>query len=201
MKNFVFPCFLFLLFLCKFPVRDKKTAVWRDTHIVLLGYLELSALGRRQVPYEEIKNIELVGEGGQAEVYKGTLNEEIIALKRFVKKTKTEKYHLLGLDHPNLIRFLSVIYICFSSFRILKNIFIFKTKKNCIFWVFCSFSRLLKLCFIFTENVGVLVEPVSDKFCNDFQHQKIFQRCFFPKNELLCSNGVLWKRITEWSNS
>lgn len=71
------------------------------------------ALGRRQVPFEEIRIIELIGEGGQGAVYKGSLDKKIIALKRFSKKEETENYHLLVLDHPNLIRFLSVICICF----------------------------------------------------------------------------------------
>ena len=97
------------------------------------------------MPYEEIKNIEFIGDGSLGEVYKGTFNGRKIALKRFLLKEKTDNYHLFVLDHVNLIKFLLVTYIYFSSYQILQSIFIPSgEKKNLNFvnmlWLFETFK-------------------------------------------------------------
>ena len=90
-----------------------------------LRCLNLSSLGRHQIPYEEISNIEEIKKGSQGVVYKGVFGGRTIALKKFAKKREAD-YHLLLLDHPNLIKFLLVIRIYCFPCKQSKNFLFFK---------------------------------------------------------------------------
>ena len=193
-KNFVF--FLFfhiLLLLSKFAVRDKKRTSLFDSYFLRLERLRFSSLGRRQVPYNDISNIELIAKGGQGEVYRGTFGGKNIALKRFTTKDETNNYHLHSLNHPNLIKFLLVTYGSCFSYSLFQRIFRgISAVYECL-----SSSKLLKLHFILVEKLRIFANLAYTKFFNDFlRSKKYFQRCFFPLIWLLCSYGVLRKWIT-----
>ena len=93
-------------------------------HFVLFGCLCFSSLGRRQVPYEDISNSELLGKGSQGEVRKGGFGARNIALKKFLSNSKTDDYRLFLLDHTNLIKFLLVICTFSFSYKGLQGIFV-----------------------------------------------------------------------------
>ena len=94
----------------EFSVEDKKIISHKDFISVLLGCLSLASLGRREIPYEKFSDLKLIGRGGQGQVYKGVIGERSFALKKLRTRKETEKYHLLHLNHPNLIKFLLVAY-------------------------------------------------------------------------------------------
>ena len=121
----------------------KKAVGCCGQHFVLFGCSSFSSLGRRQVPYEEISNLEFLGKGNQGVVYKGRFGERSIALKTFLSDPKTDDYRLFLLDHTNLIKFLLVICIFFSC-RLSQLIFFFEIHQthdnqiyiSCINWLF-----------------------------------------------------------------
>lgn len=65
--------------------------------------MKLAVLGAREIPTESVL---LFKKEEESELYKGEYNGEIIAVKKVYDVGETDIFHLLHLNHPNLIQFL-----------------------------------------------------------------------------------------------
>jgi mitogen-activated protein kinase kinase kinase 13 len=81
-----------------------------------------------EVPFEELKNLQWLGSGAQGVVFKGTFNNEEVAIKKVKSKEEANLKHLKKLNHPNLVKFKGV------SFN--------GEKVFCIIMEFCPFGQL-----------------------------------------------------------
>lgn len=68
--------------------------------------LQFGNLGLREIDFNEISNMVLLGKGGGGEVYKGEYEGKPIAVKRAYDEHELNIAHLVHLNHPHLVQFL-----------------------------------------------------------------------------------------------
>lgn len=61
-----------------------------------------------EIPFDTIRNLEWINSGSQGVVFKGYLNNRLVAVKKVREKSETEIKHLKKLKHKNVINFLGV---------------------------------------------------------------------------------------------
>ncbi|XP_023237540.1 mitogen-activated protein kinase kinase kinase 13-like isoform X1 [Centruroides sculpturatus] len=61
-----------------------------------------------EIPFETIHNLQWVGSGAQGAVFLGSLNNELVAVKKVREKSETDIRHLRQLKHPNIVTFKGV---------------------------------------------------------------------------------------------
>lgn len=80
------------------------------------------------IPFEQLKNLQWLGSGAQGCVFKGSLNNEEVAIKKVKSKEEANVKHLMRLNHPNLVKFKGV------SFN--------AEKFYCIIMEYCPYGQL-----------------------------------------------------------
>ena len=57
------------------------------------------------IPFENISDLKWLGSGAQGAVFSGSLNNEIVAVKKVREQKETDVKHLRKLNHPNIVKF------------------------------------------------------------------------------------------------
>ncbi|XP_076316774.1 mitogen-activated protein kinase kinase kinase 13-like [Tachypleus tridentatus] len=94
-----------------FHDRSSRSSGWFEG---LLGCLKpvWSILGKSgnsesrdewEIPFENIRDLQWLGSGAQGAVFKGHLNNEMVAVKKVRDKSETDIKHLRKLNHPNVV--------------------------------------------------------------------------------------------------
>jgi mitogen-activated protein kinase kinase kinase 13 len=81
-----------------------------------------------EIPFEDLKDLQWVGSGAQGCVFKGTLNGELVAIKKVKSKEEANIRHLKRLNNPNLVKF--------------KGVSINGDKFFCIIMEYCAHGQL-----------------------------------------------------------
>ncbi|XP_015607063.1 mitogen-activated protein kinase kinase kinase 12 isoform X2 [Cephus cinctus] len=61
-----------------------------------------------EIPFESIGELQWLGSGAQGAVFRGTLNKEVVAVKKVREARETDIRHLRKLNHPNIVKFKGV---------------------------------------------------------------------------------------------
>lgn len=64
--------------------------------------------GGWEIPFQDIRDLEYIGSGGQGTVFKGTYKKQCIAVKKVNEPKQTDIWNLRKLEHPNIVKFLGV---------------------------------------------------------------------------------------------
>lgn len=149
---------------------------------------DLKHVDEWEIPFENIRDLEWLGSGAQGAVFRGKLNNELVAVKKVKEKSETDIKHLRKLHHRNIVAFRGV---CTQS----PNCY-------CIVMEYCPFGQL----YDYLKNG----QPVPPKKMVDWAKQiasgmhylhvhKIIHRDLKSPNVLISYNDVL--KISDFGTS
>ncbi|UYV85135.1 MAP3K13 [Cordylochernes scorpioides] len=115
-----------------------------------------------EVPFQKIRDMKWIGSGAQGAVFLGTLDGQLVAVKKVREQVETQIDSLRGLRHPNIVNFRGVCS---------------QPPCYCIIMEYCPYGQLYD-----TLHSGRAVEP---KTIYNWTHQIALGMEYLHKNRII----------------
>ncbi|XP_023235625.1 mitogen-activated protein kinase kinase kinase 13-A-like isoform X1 [Centruroides sculpturatus] len=140
-----------------------------------------------EIPFESIRDLQWLGSGAQGAVFLGTLNNELVAVKKVRDKSETDIKHLRKLRHPHIVASKGV---CTQA------------PCYCIVMEYCPYGPLYEVLRQGREVPPAVVVEWSKQIASGMNYlhsHKIIHRDLKSPNVLISSNEIL--KISDFGTS
>lgn len=154
-----------------------------------IGKGKLSKQSNWEIAFDSIRNLEWISSGSQGVVFKGYLNNRLVAVKKVREKSETEIKHLKKLKHKNVINFIGVCTVEPTCY--------------CVVMEFCSRGPLSEILATKKEQIEPdLISEWANQIANGMNYlhiNQIIHRDLKTANILVTEDNIL--KISDFGTS